>query len=128
MAAALEVSIRMSAKANRPSSNRVISRVPRASMDREIVITARARWVVSRARRRPERFTSSSLRTTLSTSRATAATVVVLRPPPVEAGDAPTSISRQLSSLDPSRIAPRSTELKPAVRMVTDWKKALSSF
>ena len=53
-------------------------------------------------------------------SNARAAVVVVLIPPPVEAGEAPTIISRLLNSLEPSRKRDRSKELNPAVRIVTD--------
>ena len=69
-------------------------------------------------------FTSPSPFTTLSIKSANTATVVVFMPPPVEAGEAPIIISRQLNSLEPSFSRDRSMELKPAVRIVTDWKKA----
>ena len=49
-------------------------------------------------------------------------------PPPVEAGEAPIIIRTLLNSLEPSRKRDRSKELNPAVRMVTDWKKAFRIF
>ena len=64
---------------------------------------------------------------TLSTMSSSTLTVVVFTPPPVDAGDAPMNMRMTLISLEESFIAARSTELNPAVRMVTDWKKALSS-
>ena len=48
------------------------------------------------------------------------AMVVTLMPPPVEPGAAPTNMRTIEKTLVESRMAYKSTELKPAVRMVTD--------
>ena len=99
--------------------------MPSVSIVRNNATTASALRTVSAEIRRRAALTPSSPFTTLNIRSATTATVVVFMPPPVEAGDAPIIISRLLNSLEPSVKDERSTELNPAVRMVTDWKKAL---
>ena len=58
---------------------------------------------------------------------ASTATVVVFTPPPVDAGDAPMNIRMMLISLLDCRMDARSTELKPAVRIVVDCMRAFTS-
>jgi len=54
------------------------------------------------------------------------ANVVVLIPPAVEPGDPPTYIRNMKKTIIEVGSNDRSTELKPAVRLTTDWKKAAS--
>ena len=56
------------------------------------------------------------------------AMVLVLIPPPVEAGEAPIHISSMKISVTGSVMAAVSTELKPAVRVVTDPKNETTNF
>ena len=125
---ALDASNSTSDRAKRPSSMREMTRVPMMRVDRNSATTASARRVRSSERRRRAMLTSVSPFTTLSMSSVNTATVVVFMPPPVDAGDAPIIISMLLNSLEPSLNRERSKELKPAVRIVTDWKKAFSAF
>ena len=62
----------------------------------------------------------------MSPSRSTAS-VVTLKPPPVEPGAAPTSMSSMVNSLPSGLRAARSTLLKPAVRGLTAWNMDASA-
>ena len=53
--------------------------------------------------------------------------VVVLIPPPVEAGDAPMNMNMQLPSFEKSDMPSTEMELYPAVRAVTPEKKEFIS-
>ena len=55
-------------------------------------------------------------------------TVIVLTPPAVEPEEPPMNISTMVTPFPPSVSPAWSKEAKPAVRVVTDWKKALSIF
>ena len=52
------------------------------------------------------------------------AKVVVFIPPAVEPGEPPISIKRIMMPCDELDIADKFTVLKPAVLVVTDWKRA----
>lgn len=54
--------------------------------------------------------------------------VVTLRPPAVEALPPPTIMRKIIRSAVLSWVAPISTVLKPAVRVVTDWNQLAASF
>ena len=56
------------------------------------------------------------------------AKVVTLIPPAVPAGPPPMNMSAVIPNWVASVVAPMSMELKPAVRVCTDWKKLASSF
>ena len=53
-------------------------------------------------------------------------TVVTLTPPPVEPGAAPINMRRMPRNLETTVISPFPIESKPAVRVVMDWKRALT--
>ena len=55
-------------------------------------------------------------------------TVVVLTPPPVEPGLAPTNINTHAAISMLLEISLISTVLNPAVLKLTDWKKLASNF
>ena len=100
-----------------------ISRIPAA-----ISVTASARRTRSLEMLRLNATMEFSPRTVMRTARKITAMVVTFTPPPVEAGDAPVNISKLATSLPAGRIAASSMVLKPAVRSVTDWNSAASSF
>ena len=56
------------------------------------------------------------------------ASVLVLIPPPVEPGDAPTHIKKSISIIVGTVSTEISTVLNPAVRVVTELKKAVTIF
>ena len=72
--------------------------------------------------------TSSLPRMVQITVNSSTVKVVVLMPPPVEPGQAPINISSTESTFVNSYWAAMSTEAKPAVRVLVDWKKAQFSF
>ena len=55
------------------------------------------------------------------------ANVVTLMPPAVPAGPPPMNIRMSIPTHVSSFICPMSTELNPAVRVCTDWKKPIST-
>ena len=65
-----------------------------------------------------------SCRKTAFTFNQAKASVVVLIPPPVDMGDAPIHIKMMISNTDNSESCSMPKALNPAVRGVTDQKKA----
>ena len=88
----------------------------------ESTSTVRAFWTVSHGNVRLNTSTCSRrLRLVLTAVQRTAA-VVVLMPPPVEPGEAPTNMQIIIRNRLADDSRPMSQVLKPAVRVVTDWK------
>lgn len=76
---------------------------------------------------RPKAVTDVRPRSALTALSASTATVTVLRPPAVEPGEPPISMSTHATACEGSVSALWSMVLKPAVRSVTVWNAAASS-
>ena len=68
-------------------------------------------------------LTEPSPRSSVIMMKNSTANVVTLMPPAVPAGPPPMNIRMSMPSQVSSCIRPMSTELNPAVRVCTDWKK-----
>ena len=77
--------------------------------------------------RRSKACTSRSPRTSAQMTKNSSTKVVTLMPPAVPAEPPPMNISTTVISSVPSLTAPKSMELKPAVRGITAWKNPASS-
>ena len=71
---------------------------------------------------RPKSTASSRPRTVLQSAATVMPNVVVFTPPPVPPGEAPMNISAIIRNSVGSRAAPTLIVLKPAVRVLPDWK------
>ena len=94
----------------------------------EIRMIESVRFRSSRGIVRLNTCTSSRPRRRLHISRNRIPALVVLTPPPVEPGDAPTNIRRIIIRMVSLVSSPMSTVLKPAVRGVIDWKRDASTW
>ncbi len=117
-----------SGKGDRAGSGWVICR-PRAAAaqtSRPAPTTVTARLIVAWGTRRFATITSPRPVMLAQKVRASTAMVVVLTPPAVPPG-LPMNIHTCMNKQVGPRTVARSTELKPAVRRVTDWNQALCS-
>ena len=81
----------------------------------------------ARESRLPKMCTDTSPRSSVSRMKSSTAKVVTLIPPAVPAGPPPMNIRTSIPTQVSSCICPMSTELKPAVRVCTEWKKPIST-
>ena len=81
----------------------------------------------ARESRLPKMFTAPSPRSSVIMMKKSTANVVTLMPPAVPAGPPPMNISTSMPSQVSSFNWPMSSELNPAVRVCTDWKKPAST-
>ena len=94
-----------------------------AQMVRKVTATATAFFKESSERRRPNSVALFLLRIVANAEQARTASVTVFIPPAVPTGEPPTSIRITDTAAEAFIRFSCGTEAKPAVLVVTDWKK-----